>query len=112
MLAGLPDEGAITLPVGWLRGLLRTDAPPEQRTDLTVAEMAGELGRATSTVRGWLGKGLLPEAYRLHGREWRVPRTAFQEFIDRERRGGGVRRTRDEDCQAVDLSAWRRQSAG
>lgn len=54
--------------------------------DLTVQDIAEELGKAESTVRTWLtSSGGIPGAYKLHGREWRVPPSALREYL---RRGG------------------------
>lgn len=107
---GLPEDGAVTLPVGWLREQL--DAEPEDEdelADLTVDEIAEELDRAPSTVRGWLGRGEIPEAYRLQGREWRVPRSALRRYLDRQgaERGEKLRRN-VRGRSSADLGAWRK----
>lgn len=85
---GLPEGASITLPVGVVRNWL-SDLPEEADDnrfgDLTVPELAAELDRAESTVRGWLNAGDIPQAYKLNGREWRVPRTAVRDFLDRQR---------------------------
>lgn len=105
---GLPEDGAVTLPVGWLREQLEAEPKDEDDlSDLTVEEIAEELDRAPSTVRGWLGAGEIPEAYRLQGREWRVPRTALRRYLDRqgqEDRSPPQVRSRS----SADLGAWRK----
>ena len=53
---GMPDEGLVTFPVSWLRAQLNE----RSTADLTVEELAAQLGRAPSTVRTWLGAGRVP----------------------------------------------------
>lgn len=48
--------------------------------DLTVAELAKRFQRAPSTVRAWLEGARLPGAYKLNGRDWRVPPEAIGAF--------------------------------
>ena len=67
--------------------------------DLTVAELAERFRRSASTVRGWCERGRFEGAYKLNGRDWRVPPAAIETFRERERgphRPGGA-----------DLGAWR-----
>ena len=79
-IRGLPPEAQV--PVGWIReqigrGQQRAVAD-EELVDLTVAGVAELLGRAPSTIRGWLSSGKL-RGYKL-GREWRIPRSALREL--------------------------------
>lgn len=60
-----------------------TPAPPEV-ADPTIEDVARELGRAPSTVRGWRLAGEFPGAYQL-GREWRIPRADIRAFLDRQK---------------------------
>jgi len=48
--------------------------------DLTVAELSARFHRAPSTVRAWLEAGRFPAAYKLNGRDWRVPPAALESF--------------------------------
>ena len=79
----LPPGASVSLPVDVLRTWLEQgDETPastaaEHLVDLTAVAAAGLLGRAPSTVRGWCASGALPGAYRLQGREWRVPRASL-----------------------------------
>lgn len=73
--------------VRWLAEQLAADRVSEDahereaRVDLTVEQVAARFGRkGTSTVRGWLARGELPGAYRLHGREWRIPVESVEEM--------------------------------
>lgn len=75
---------------------------PSVDGDLTVEETASVVGRSTSTVRGWLSQGQL-SGYKLNGRDWRVPRTALQRFLNGQGKGHvGA------DQTIGDLSEWRR----
>lgn len=82
--------------------------------DLTVAEIARTLSRKPSTVRGWLEAGEIPSAYRMNGREWRVPRSAFAAFLERKRSAPERAAVRTERPRrgSVDLGAWRRVGSG
>jgi excisionase family DNA binding protein len=108
-LDALPDDATITVRVGWLRSVLgRTSADPEPSvrllTPLTVAEVAAQMGRATSTVRALLGSGALV-GFKLAG-EWRVRRSALEDFYaaaEAEHQGGDDPDLGDD----VDLAAWR-----
>ena len=73
-----------------------TPAPPA-RVDLTIRDLAILFGKQPSTVRGWVERGDFPGAYKLHGKEWRVPVSAVEAFQNRQQR-----RTSDPG-----LSAWR-----
>ena len=76
--------------------------------DLTVTDVALRYSRHASTVRAWLERGLFPGAYRLHHREWRVPRTALAAFETHARESSPSTTARKE--KAVNLAAWRTAS--
>lgn len=101
-LADLPDDALV--PVRWVRERLGGTAESDRISDLTVQEVADELGRQPSTVRGWLGSGDL-DGYKMNDREWRVPPEALRAFVEAQRdarpdrAGAGAR--------AADLGSWR-----
>jgi helix-turn-helix protein len=68
--------------------------------DLTVADIAARLTRAPSTVRGWLEAGRFAGAYKLNGRDWRLPVASLATFLEEQRSSHGN--------QAVRLDTWRR----
>ena len=104
IVEGMPDEAAVTLPVKWLRRLLKLDGQSSvEIDDLTCEQAAGILGRSPSTVRDWCRAGQIPGAYRLKGREWRIPRSGLREFLNRQ----GDCRPRTVRPRREDLSAWR-----
>lgn len=79
---------------------------------LTVSEVAGELDRAESTVRGWLGSGLL-DGFRLRGREWRIRRSALTAFLEAEEaddRADDASPSGSSD--EADLGSWRQVREG
>lgn len=95
------------VPASWILEKLSAPEDPRPIGDLTVSEVAEEFGRAESTVRTWLGQALIPGAYRLRGREWRVPPAALRQFLDREAeraQNGHV----NGSSEAADLDSWRR----
>jgi hypothetical protein len=106
LLAGLPDEAAVTLPVGWLRARLRSDGSgvvPDPLADLSCAEVGAALGRSPSTIRAWCTRGDMPGAYRLRQREWRIPRASLRRYLDQQATGAESHVA----AEPVDLTAWR-----
>jgi len=67
--------------------------------DLTIGDLARLFGKRPSTVRAWVERGDFAGAYKLHRKEWRVPRSAVERFQTSQRRGGKSDRR---------LSTWRR----
>ena len=55
--------------------------------DLTIQHLAAMFGKRPSTVRAWVERGDFPGAYKLHGKEWRVPASAVHEFQAQQRAG-------------------------
>src|SRR5712692_804522 len=85
------SDGFAGVPAG------ETPAPPAC-LDLTIRDLAELCGKQPSTVRAWVERGDFPGAYKLHGKEWRVPVSAVDSFQNRQRRAKSDTR----------LSAWRR----
>lgn len=105
----MPRGSAITLSRRAIGDLLDHLAPAATQRgevrDLTLPEVAERVGRASSTVRAWCNTGLMAGAYKLNGRDWRVPPAALDAFLRGQgedssgtRRGVGAPR---------DLSDWR-----
>jgi excisionase family DNA binding protein len=125
-LAALVDAAPpdATVPVRWLAELVDADvvdaapgasgSPDAPAVDLTVVEVAEMFGRSTSTVRGWLASDALPGAYRLHGREWRVPRSAIEAMQAAQRKAQQRAQTpaRATRTGTTDLGAWRKHVGG
>lgn len=53
--------------------------------DLTIHDLAGMFGKRPSTVRAWVERGDFAGAYKLHGKEWRVPADSLRQFQERQR---------------------------
>lgn len=105
----LPSESSsVTLTRADLRTLVEGsgDAPVAVR-DLTVQEVAQEMHRAPSTVRGWLIAGDL-KGYKLNRRDWRVPRAALRAYLDAQSHDPN---DRVRSSEHVDIAAWRRVRA-
>lgn len=96
--SALPSSAsAVTLTREDLDELLGRPDEVDPVGDLTVQDIARELGKAESTVRTWLtSHGGIPGAYKLHGHEWRVPPSALREYL---RRGGKAE-------EPDDLPSW------
>src|SRR5438552_763978 len=104
-LAAMPPGTLV--PRDWVLERLSEDIPgvpaavtptPPARVDLTIRDLAQLFGKQPSTIRAWVERGDFPGAYKLHGKEWRVPVSAVEAFQDRQRR-----RAKSEPR----LSAWR-----
>jgi len=65
---------------------------------MTIRDLAQLFGKQPSTVRGWVERGDFPGAYKLHGKEWRVPVSSVEAFQNRQRGGKSD----------AGLSAWRK----
>ena len=104
----LPPGSAVLLPVeSFLADEECSNGSQDWLADFTVNRVASELSRSPSTVREWCRAGKIPEAYRLNGREWRIPRSGLQKYLNRQD-GSGPRSPRRH--REIDLSAWRRES--
>ena len=106
----MPSGSVINLPRDDIGELLDELTPPDAEGpevgDLTLPEVADRVGRAQSTVRSWCSRGLLVGAYRLNGRDWRVPPAALDAFL--EAQGTQSSATPPTGPLGItDLSAWR-----
>ncbi len=84
----LPPGTALTLTRDGLLGLARDVDDPDQpagRGDFTIAELAARFYRSTSTIRGWCERGRFEGAYKLNGRDWRIPPTGVETFLAEQR---------------------------
>lgn len=105
-----PPDATVT--VRWLGELVAADGEgaPSNATgvDLTVPQVAARFGKASSTVRAWLTNGDLPGAYRLHGREWRIPESAIValQHAQSEQHGTAAARPGRVD-RTPDIGEWR-----
>ena len=107
MVDAMPDGAAVTLPVSWLREQMKQErSDGADIGDLTCEQAAEPLGRSPSTVREWCRAGEIHGAYRLRGREWRIPRSGLREFLEGQVTSRPQAFHRD---QENDLSSWRRE---
>ncbi len=104
LLRRLPRDA--TVPAGWLVDQLDDDTTDR---DLTLQEVAVELGRAVSTVRSWCNSGQLEGAFKFRNREWRIPASALRRFRQRE---GESKAPTVAHRRPVDLSSWRKVREG
>ncbi len=70
------------------------------RADLTAAELAKRYNRNAVSIRVWCAEGRFPHAYKLNGKEWRVPPADVLAYEIRER---GRARFRDRSVDAEGL---------
>jgi hypothetical protein len=95
------------VPRDWLLEQLSGVSPTLSESpaliDLTIGDLARLFAKRPSTVRAWVERGDFPGAYKLHGKEWRVPMSAVEAFQDSQRR-----RVKSEPR----LSAWRSVKPG
>ena len=76
--------------------------------DLTIPALAELFGKRPSTVRAWVERGDFAGAYKLHGKEWRVPLAALEAFQDSQRRHTRTNR----GGKAARVGAWRAVNTG
>ena|SRR2546422_821619 len=97
----LPPGGSLTLTRDGLLDLAAVDGgqadQPAAQADFTVAELAARFHRSASTVRDWCEHGCFEGAYKLNGRDWRIPVSSLDAFLAEQ---GGKR-------PAAQLGAWR-----
>ena len=72
---------------------------PATPVDLSIRDLAQLFGKQSSTVRAWVERGDFPGAYKLNGKEWRVPLGAVEGFQN-------LQRQRSRPISKV--SAWRK----
>jgi excisionase family DNA binding protein len=77
------------VPRDWLldrlSGAETAQAPSTALVDLTIQDLAKMFGKRPSTVRAWVERGDFAGAYKLHGKEWRVPADSVREFQEQQR---------------------------
>lgn len=98
-LAAMPPGTLV--PRDWLLDQLSGVSPVPLESpalvDLTIGDLGRLFGKRPSTVRAWVERGSFPGAYKLHGKEWRVPASAVATFQNCQRRAKS----------SAGLSAWR-----
>ena len=77
-------------------------------SDLTVDAVASALHRSPSTIRGLLCAGAFPNAFKLNGKSWLIPRSDLKSYIDaqRPRPIGEIPAPKGRSTQP-DLGSWR-----
>lgn len=108
LLEALPDNALV--PVSWVREQLGA-----QGGDLSglrsVAQVASRLSRRPSTVRGWCERGRFSGAFKLNGRDWRIPVMAVEAFIAGHHASQVSHPVVRSRKAAPDLSTWKRERA-
>jgi hypothetical protein len=107
----LPAGTPVPVPREILLELLASRAGSVQPSamppaDLTVADLCARFSRKPSAVRAWLERGDFEGAYKLKGRDWRVPAAAADRFQADQVGGAGAK---TQDVEIGDLGAWRQQ---
>ncbi len=87
LAARLPAGSSVTLPRDALSEAVGEPSRSQPSAGLTVAELATRFHRATSTVRAWVEAGRFKDAYKLEGRDWRIPECSVTAFIAAQERG-------------------------
>src|SRR3989442_2660617 len=89
LVARMPPGSSVTLSRDALLEAVGAPDAPGMPADLNVAELGARLRRSHSTVRGWCEKGRFAGAFKLEGRDWRIPPAAVESFLEAQRRGRG-----------------------
>ena len=104
---GMPDGSAVTLSVDWLRELVDREGEQDGMGRLLTLAQAGEIvGRSASTIRTWANSSQLEGAFKLNGRDWRIPENALARFVERQQATEQEPTTVSADGP-VDLNSWR-----
>jgi excisionase family DNA binding protein len=108
----LPTGQAVPVPREWLLDLLEgssvtADVAQTPGIDLTCHQVADALGRDASTVRAWVARGDFPGAYRLNGREWRIPAESLRAWQEGQRRRPSAPAVPIRGGRRLLLSSWR-----
>ncbi len=97
----LPPGGSLTLTRDGLLELAAADEgqseQPDARADFTIAELVERFRRSASTIRGWCEHGSFEGAYKLNGRDWRIPSAGVDAYLTKQRGEHTV----------AELGAWR-----
>lgn len=100
LLAELPGDALLS--VSWIRARLNAPVVVEADGDLSCADVAALLHRKPGTIRAWCFRAEIVGAYRLNGKDWRIPRKSLRAYLDKQSAG---------QCpvgaSSVDLGAWR-----
>src|SRR5436309_2579578 len=106
----LPPGGSLTLTKDGLLNLAASDGGQADQAavpaDFTVAELAARFHRSASTVRDWCEHGRFEGAYKLNGRDWRIPQAGVDAFLIKPRGESPVAQKSGESPVAQ-LGAWR-----
>lgn len=86
----LPPGASLTLTRGGLLELAAVDGGKVEQAapqaDFTVRELAVRFHRSPSTIRDWCEHRRFEGAYKLNGRDWRIPQAAIEGFLAVPRR--------------------------
>ncbi len=105
-----PVGALLTVPRDWLCDVLSSagaDAAPAivEAADLTVAEFGRLFTRTPSTVRLWCEQGKIPGAWKLSGKQWRIPRQSIEQFRQKQ----GAPPSAAVPPSTGDIGDWRRR---
>lgn len=110
MIANVEDATApVTLPKVWVEELLNAHTPrrselgPEPLGGYTIAQVAAAFHRDHTTIWAWVQAGEFSGAYRLQGREWRLPLKGIEAFLARQQA------PREKGRRQISLGSWRKQ---
>lgn len=111
LVSAAPSDA--TVPVRWIKELLAANSQTAKPgsdggVDLTVREVATRFGRGESTIRTWLARGELEGAYRLHGREWRIPLASIDRLQRAQARPAVAPPPRHRARGSPDIGEWRK----
>lgn len=106
----LPQGTVVSLPREALLEALQTPQRSDAGAEHTVADLAARFHRGASTIRGWLEAGRFPGAFKLRGRDWRIPPTAIRAFIQAQQENGAAAGARARSGRR--LGDWRHVRPG
>ena len=111
------NAAAVVAALRQLADALEAETPRDDV--LTSAQLGARLHRSASTIRGWCEKGKFAGAFKLSGKDWRIPIAALEAFVAdqqqkswrQDRPQATIARQRDTSRrtkgQPARLGAWR-----
>ena len=89
-------------------GIAANTGEAANRADLTLEQASEQVKRSVSTVRGWCASGAVAGAYKLNGRDWRIPPAALRNYLDAQASGAKANGPRTRAGRAPDVGGWRK----
>lgn len=79
-----PPGSVIPLPVDTIKQWLNDYPANDPLKDFEVEEIADLEKRSPVTIRNWCRTGIIPGAYKLNKKTWKIPKASYQRFKENQ----------------------------